>query len=343
MEKTSVAMATFNGAKFIKRQLQSLSEQTRPPDELVLTDDRSTDETVAIAMEFAKTAPFPVLISVNERNLGYKENFYNAVSKCNYEIILFCDQDDIWFPTKIEKICNSFNSLPELLLLYHSAILGDENDNIIGSIRDPVRENNVLSSELPPPWFFARGLLQAFRRELTHFDDLRPSCHSHISEDVIAHDRWYLLLALAMGQIQYLDEELLLYRQHGENAYGAGATPSFTSRLRNFLAFSVVDEALATRAAKSRVEVLRELSPRISEEKRKRVNLFADQYELLAERLERRMQMHCHPKLAVRLCSFLDAVRKRDYSGRPWRFAPHSAVRDFSAGVMRLPIPKPQA
>src|ERR1017187_10286490 len=96
----SIAMATYNGEKFLSKQLESFSCQTLMPDELVVCDDGSRDGTLAILEAYAAEAQFPVRIIKNDTNLGYSANFAKATSLCKGEIILFSDQDDIWFDDK---------------------------------------------------------------------------------------------------------------------------------------------------------------------------------------------------------------------------------------------------
>ena len=80
--KISIAMATYNGAKYIRDQLDTLGRQTLPPVELVVTDDGSTDATLSIVEAFSAVAPFPVRIIRNTNRLGYEENFLKAASLC---------------------------------------------------------------------------------------------------------------------------------------------------------------------------------------------------------------------------------------------------------------------
>lgn len=97
----SVAIAAYNGERFLVEQLESLVSQTRPPDEVVVSDDRSTDGTVDIVRRFAARAPFSVHVLLNKRNLGVNGNFDRAVAACTGDIIFLCDQDDVWLPHKI--------------------------------------------------------------------------------------------------------------------------------------------------------------------------------------------------------------------------------------------------
>ena len=92
----SIALATYNGAVYLKEQLESIAAQTRTPDELVISDDQSTDDTLRVIEEFAATAGFPVRLSVNEANLGIAKNFEKAISLCRGDLIFLSDQDDVW-------------------------------------------------------------------------------------------------------------------------------------------------------------------------------------------------------------------------------------------------------
>jgi glycosyltransferase involved in cell wall biosynthesis len=102
-------MCTYNGAKFVRQQLDSIAAQTSLPDELVIIDDCSTDDTVGIIRRFAEAAPFAVHLHVNEENVGraakgITRNFERAVGLCTGELIVPCDQDDIWMPQKIARM-----------------------------------------------------------------------------------------------------------------------------------------------------------------------------------------------------------------------------------------------
>jgi len=99
--KISIAMAVYNGERFLTEQLESLAHQKRPPDELVVSDNASSDRTVEIAREFGARAPFPVRVLINDTNLGVSRNFERAMRECSGEIIFPCDCDDVWYPEKV--------------------------------------------------------------------------------------------------------------------------------------------------------------------------------------------------------------------------------------------------
>src|SRR5690348_15252804 len=122
MLSVSVAMATYNGANHIRRQLNSLAAQTLSCSELIISDDNSTDATLEIIRSFAADAPFPVQIHRNDARIGYRANFMKVASLCRSDLIAFCDQDDFWRPTKIAACITPFVD-PELLLTYHNAIV----------------------------------------------------------------------------------------------------------------------------------------------------------------------------------------------------------------------------
>src|SRR5437773_2588198 len=96
MPTISIAMATYNGAKFIREQLASLAAQTRLPHEIVVSDDCSTDATVSIIEDFAATVAFPVRLHRNPTNIGVARNFERALRACSGGIVFICDQDDFW-------------------------------------------------------------------------------------------------------------------------------------------------------------------------------------------------------------------------------------------------------
>src|ERR1700761_4532631 len=100
--KISVALCTFNGELFLRQQLASIQQQTRLPDELLVCDDGSSDQTLTIVREFAASAPFPVKLFENEQNLGFAANFERAIRLCEGSLIALCDQDDIWYPTRLQ-------------------------------------------------------------------------------------------------------------------------------------------------------------------------------------------------------------------------------------------------
>ncbi len=127
--RISVALCTFNGERFLPQQLSSIANQTRLPDELIVCDDQSTDRTVEIVRAFAASAPYSVKIFENERNLGFAKNFEQAISLCGGNLIALCDQDDIWYPTRLQRSEQEFADHPEAGLVFSDAdVINDESE-----------------------------------------------------------------------------------------------------------------------------------------------------------------------------------------------------------------------
>src|SRR3954471_22171418 len=101
-------MCTYNGAAFLPEQLESIAAQKRAPDELVVSEDRSTDNTADIVRAFSTRVPFPVRFIVNSANLGSTANFENAISMCSGDIVALADQDDVWYANKLERMEQQF-------------------------------------------------------------------------------------------------------------------------------------------------------------------------------------------------------------------------------------------
>jgi glycosyltransferase involved in cell wall biosynthesis len=214
MTSVSVAMATYNGGKYLRRQLDSLATQSQRPSELVITDDCSADDTIAVIEAFANSAPFPVKLSRNETRLGYRANFMRAASLCGSELIAFCDQDDFWYPGKIAAAVRPFTD-PEVLLTYHNADVVTDDGNRISSLTE--RLVPIASG----PWFYPLGFTEVFRRSLLSLSGLWQSSRDPVDgSEVSAHDVWFFFLAGVLGKVVYLDEPLVAYIQHGQNTFG---------------------------------------------------------------------------------------------------------------------------
>ena len=158
--RISVAMATFNGAVYLPEQVESLARQELLPDELVVCDDLSTDGTVELLEQFARTAPFPVRIHRNARNLGVLRNFEKALSLCQGDIVFLSDQDDVWLADKISEVVRLFEAKPGALAVVNDKLIADENlvptgATMLGNIRGFGSPDGNLVA----------GCCSAFRRE----------------------------------------------------------------------------------------------------------------------------------------------------------------------------------
>ena len=140
--KISVAMATYNGEKYIQKQLDSILNQSHKVNEIILVDDKSTDNTREVIQKYIQQHPeMKFSFYVNEENLGYKKNFKKAMSYCRGEYIFLCDQDDIWMDDKVEK-CVAYMNEKNIDLVVTDKQIIDENDNVTcSSVRKHSNKN----------------------------------------------------------------------------------------------------------------------------------------------------------------------------------------------------------
>lgn len=202
--KISIAMATYNGAQYIQAQLQSFIDQTRQPDELIITDDCSTDETEAIVLEFAKRAPFQVVFHKNEKNLGYRRNFLEALKRTTGDLIFFSDQDDIWYHKKIESHVRAHDSNAEILVVVSNQLIVGSNLEFSGKTT-----LNEIKKRQKSDLYFVHGCCTSFKRLL-----YEAACDPPLGS---AHDDWVHNLAYVCGKRYIIKEPLQLFRRHSNN------------------------------------------------------------------------------------------------------------------------------
>lgn len=242
--KISVAMATYNGERYLGEQLASLAAQTRPPDELVIMDDGSTDQTQKIVEEFARHARFPVRFDRNESNLGYTRNFLRAARRCTGSWIAFCDQDDIWLPEKLARVeCHMTD--PTVLLIAHSAELVDERSIPTGIRYPDFRRLRVLDRRALPTWWIVEGFVSVFRATLMpYLADHEGRLIGDWPTVPHGHDALVCRLARALGGVVVLPDRLALHRWHSSavttgvmphEIAGIRASRTFLSRFRQIL------------------------------------------------------------------------------------------------------------
>jgi glycosyltransferase involved in cell wall biosynthesis len=323
MAGISIALATYNGERFLPAQLDSLARQTKPPAELVVCDDCSTDRTVEIIEGFVTHAPFPVRLARNESRLGFVNNFMRAAQACESDLIAFCDQDDVWEPDKIEVMEPVFED-PEVLLAYHNATLTSARGAGMTRLYGGSRGVRVYEPLTRDPWLVIPGFMQIFRRELTAFSALHA-----LSYDVdwpgnpLAHDRWFVFLASVLGRIAYVGEPLVQYRQHEDNVFGF--YPDERARFDR-LASGIKFIRAAVTAAKNRGELLRQMQSDMASAQRERSERGIAYYELMRKQLEARKTVYMGPTYRRRATALFTLLREGSY-GRP--SAGHFSWSDF--------------
>ena len=220
MSSVSVAMATWNGEQHLREQLESIGRQTLLPCELVVSDDASTDATIEIIEQFARTAPFPVRVHAGQDRIGVGENFMRAAQRCSGDLIAFSDQDDVWLPEKLER-CAASLGLPEVVLAIHACSVVDETLRPLGEIVPTIARDRISSPLEPPRWGEAPGMGMVFSLDLLSLLEWDSRPVAHHAHGRLLHDEWIYGIARVAGSIAFLAEPHCLYRQHSANIEGA--------------------------------------------------------------------------------------------------------------------------
>ncbi len=235
--KISVCMATYNGEKFLKEQLDSILPQLSPEDEVIISDDGSTDATLEI-IESYKDKRIHLYHSTH-KNLIF--NFENALRRSSGDLIFLSDQDDIWFEDKVKKCAEQLN---EHRLVFSNAAMfkdGDKNDFELFFTNDGKKTglwNNLYKVNF-------LGATLAFRKSV--LERALP-----FPKKIAMHDIWIGLVAETMGRTHYIDEPLVYYRRHTAAASTTGSKSgnSLATKItiRFDLAVAVLRRTLSSRS-----------------------------------------------------------------------------------------------
>ncbi|MDO4583206.1 MAG: glycosyltransferase family 2 protein [Planctomycetia bacterium] len=233
--KLSVALCTYNGERFLQSQLESLSCQTRLPDEVVVGDDGSSDSTLEILETWAKKVPFPVHITRNEKNLGFAKNFEATLSRCRGEILFPCDQDDVWHPEKIEKMTQVLEQEPTVEVVYcgYQCIDQDGNPYLPREAMDwqVLSQANIYWTKLREETPQGAGCYSAIRKTLLEkIFPLPPHW---------PHDMWIYVSAPIFGSMRTLNLPLIQYRRHDQNISDFGSPLTWKAGQNTYYIHSV--------------------------------------------------------------------------------------------------------
>jgi hypothetical protein len=330
MPTVSVALATFNGERYLAAQLESLAKQTLRPLELIAVDDGSSDHTVEIIRSFAASAPFEVRLTQNSTRLGYRENFMKAAAFCSGDLIAFCDQDDVWHPDKLVRTQQAFED-PELLLAYHNSELIDEGDAVLGAAFG--KRGMTFSPLGTRPWLVVPGHAQVFRRSLLKLTPLHSeSLDPYAIDQPMPHDQWSVFWASVLGKIRYLPDSLTQYRQHAANTSGwpLADLPTYVRENISSAARYAIGECMA---AKNRLELLHRASPLLDTDAASRLNAATRYYEALIVRSELRQTLYTEKRLSARATALLGLIRRHVYGRSPAIFGFPTLLLDAAIGV----------
>lgn len=204
--RASVAMAVYQGEKYLKKQLDSIITQLGDDDELVLSYDSSTDRTWEIINTYA--AGDGRIFVVTDEGQGVIDNFNNALAHCRGRYLFIADQDDIWLPGKIDNMIAAFGRTGASLIV-HNGVAIDETDTVIS---DDFFSTYRIGPSFWRNFFQSRysGCCMAFTAEFASF--VLP-----IPEDCDAYDRYLALCAERFARIAFMDEVFIHHRLHGKN------------------------------------------------------------------------------------------------------------------------------
>lgn len=218
----SVAMATFNGARFLEAQFESIYAQSRQPDEVVVTDDGSTDGTVKILEKYA--CCHGLKYRIHDRRLGAAHNFEKSLLLCSGDYIALSDQDDAWRVDKLERLYGNMLEQERLhgrawpILAYSDLTVVDENLNVISDSIWPLTGGFPLRNSFNQ--LLSRNVVTGCA---TMINSALKTLALPFPSNIQMHDSWLGLVAAALGTLSYLPCSLMLYRQHSGNTLGANA------------------------------------------------------------------------------------------------------------------------
>ncbi|GAB4018793.1 glycosyltransferase [Spirosoma sp. KCTC 42546] len=220
----SIALCTYNGMAYLTTQWNSLLGQERLPDEVVISDDRSTDGTGSLLETLAATAPFLVRILENQTRLGYNKNFERALAACTGDLIFICDQDDFWLPEKISTMVQYMVQHPEIQIAFCDAWVTDENlegrqNRFWEAVRfDKETQKRWKAGETMDVLLDGNRMMgcatvirRAFLPTLLPIPDKIPG---------YIYDGWIAMVAATQNAIHFIDKPLQLYRTHVQQQVG---------------------------------------------------------------------------------------------------------------------------
>ena len=233
MSTVAIVMATYNGERYIREQVDSILASSYQDFELFIFDDGSKDHTLQILQEYELQYPDKIHVHQNAENQGVVANFLHGVCKTTMDYVMFCDQDDVWKPGKIAMTLKRMRNMEAQadksipMVVFTDAVMVDGDLNTISNSFFCSSHLNPCKTDLPHMLMENKligctVMINAALRKVLQSNRLPNSARYH--------DWWIALIAASMGKISYIREGTLLYRQHGGNAVGG---LSFGEYIRN--------------------------------------------------------------------------------------------------------------
>lgn len=227
----SIALATYNGAKFLHEQLISLINQTYPPKEIIIVDDCSKDNTLQIIQDIQKKYSF-IKLFINDQNKGPIKTFELAISKCSSNYIALSDQDDIWELDKLEVSLKELKSIEDVdkpSMVFTDLKMMDSKGNLTGQTFWETQGLNPEKMDFYRSLFLnsVTGCAAVFNKRMK--DEL-----AEIPVGIEMHDYWMALIALGVGKLKPLYVSTVKYRSH-ENSVTVKDEISYSQRIKKFI------------------------------------------------------------------------------------------------------------
>ena len=215
--KVDILLATYNGEKYIREQLDSLINQTHSNFNLIIQDDCSKDNTVEILKKYVQKDN-RISFNINKENIGYIKNFEGLLNRVDSEYFMLCDQDDVWLPEKIEVSLKKIMETNSDLVFTDLQVVDESLSPMMSSL---IRHSNTL-----------KNILVYNDYRLIYLRNCVTGCTILTKKKFICkfipipikfpmiHDWWMTLIVGLNGKIQYIDRPLIKYRQHGKNQVG---------------------------------------------------------------------------------------------------------------------------
>ncbi|ELY2016885.1 glycosyltransferase [Flavobacterium psychrophilum] len=254
--KTSVALCTYNGEKYIKEQLDSILNQTKKVDEIIVCDDCSSDKTVEILNHYSSTNPGLFKIYINEQNLRSVKNFEKAITLCTGDIIFLSDQDDFWVNEKVEEYADYFALNPNIKVLASNGYCVNDNSQI--EDKYALWDVPVFLKEIEVSYNYhdiinyvanlATGASIAFRKEIISNIVPFPIIKG------FHHDEWIAIIASSNNEFTLLNKKYFYYRTHNSQQVG-GVFYDKTKKNKLFLSqfFNLQDDNIPFYILKKRL------------------------------------------------------------------------------------------
>jgi len=256
VQKAEILLAAYNGEQYLPQQLDSLLHQTWPNWHLTLSDDGSIDSTPSILKRYAEQYPKHISFVSHGKHFGKaRDHFFYLMQQCQEPYMLFCDQDDVWHPDKVE--------------ITMRALLSAEEEYGVDMPLLVFTDQTPVNAELIP---IASSLMQLQKQDATVIDYRRILLQNIVTgcamgfnqalaklalecvepEGVIMHDWWMAAVAARFGRVIYLDQSTMLYRQHGKNSVGAKNVGSVKYMMEEVLSLSQLRQTIGNKKRQAR-------------------------------------------------------------------------------------------